>query len=210
MTDAYTAFIIDDDAAVRHSLMLMIEQEGIPVRVFDSAEAFLDEYSLHDKGCIIVDIHMPGMDGLRLQEILQNRQCTLPIIFLTGFGTIPQSVKAMKAGALDFLTKPIARTELVAGIRSAFSECEKQMRASKHNRKAKSFFLKLTEREKEVMALVVQGLANKEIAALLSISHRTVEIHRKNIMRKSGVANLLELVQLVNDSGADEYNLSNG
>ncbi|SES65274.1 two component transcriptional regulator, LuxR family [Nitrosomonas marina] len=204
MTDTYTAFIIDDDAAVRHSLMLMVEQEGIPVRVFDSAEAFLDEYSLYDKGCIIVDIHMPGMDGLRLQEILRNHQCTLPIIFLTGFGTIPQSVKAMKAGALDFLTKPIARTKLVASIRSAFSECEKQMRASKHNHKAKSFLSKLTEREKEVVALVVQGLPNKEIAALLDISHRTVEIHRKNIMRKSGVANLLELVQLVNESGADE------
>ena len=206
----YTVFIIDDDAAVCHSLMLMIEQEGISVQVFDSAEAFLKQYDPDSKGCIVADINMPGMNGLQLQEILNNRGGVLPVIFLTGYGTIPQSVKAIKAGALDFLTKPVTRAKLVAGIRSAFSECEKQQLTDKHHRKAKNFLSKLTEREKEVIVLVVQGLSNKEIATSLGISHRTVEIHRSHIMHKSGATSLLELVQIVNDADLNEQNVSNG
>ncbi|SER20541.1 RNA polymerase sigma factor, sigma-70 family [Nitrosomonas sp. Nm51] len=206
----YTVFIIDDDAAVRHSLMLMIKQEGISVRVFDSAGAFLEQCSPDDEGCIVVDINMPGMNGLRLQKLLNSRNYMLPVIFLTGCGTIPQSVKAMKAGALDFLTKPVTRAKLIASIHSAFSECEKQLLVEKHNRKVKHFLATLTEREKEVIALIVQGFSNKEIAAHLGISHRTVEIHRSHIMHKSGVASLLELVQLVNDAGVNAHSLSNG
>ncbi|MCB1984672.1 MAG: response regulator transcription factor [Burkholderiales bacterium] len=196
----FTVYIVDDDAAVRRSLMLMIEQEAIAVKVFDSAEAFLEHYRSQLKGCIIADIHMPGMDGLQLQEILGTRACTMPIIFLTGYGTIPQSVRAIKAGAVDFLTKPITRAKLIACIRSAFAECEKLMQTNQHNRNVQSLLSKLTEREREILEWVVQGLSNKEIASHLGISHRTVEIHRSHIMQKSGATNLLELAQLVNEN----------
>lgn len=209
ISDDFTVFIIDDDAAVRRSLMLMIEQEAIPVQVFESAEVFLEHYQPQFKGCIILDIHMPGMDGLQLQEKLGSRECALPIIFLTGFGTIPQSVRAIKAGAADFLTKPVTRAKLIASIRLAFVECEKLMQASQYNRKVKSLLSKLTERERETLVLVVQGLSNKEIATQLGISHRTVEIHRSNIMHKSGATNLLELVQLTHEVDLEKYRLSN-
>ncbi|GJL74387.1 MAG TPA: response regulator [Nitrosomonas sp.] len=205
----FTVFIIDDDAAVRRSLKLLIEQENIRVRVFENAEVFLKALQPEFKGCIVTDISMPGMDGLQLQEILHLHQYTMPVIFLTGYGTIPRSVRAIKAGAVDFLTKPITREKLLASIRAAFVECERMMEASRNNREAKSRLSKLTEREREVMVLVVQGFSNKEIAAQLKISHRTVEIHRGNIMHKTGAANLLELVQLAHECELDDYNYSN-
>lgn len=209
ISDGFTVFIIDDDAAVRRSLMLMIEQEAIPVQVFESAELFLESYQPQFKGCIISDIHMPGINGLQLQEMLGDCECAMPIIFLTGFGTIPQSVRAIKAGAVDFLTKPITRAKLIASIQSAFAECEKLMQANQHNRHVKSLLSKLTEREREVLVLVVQGLSNKEIASHLGISHRTVEIHRSHIMHKAGATNLLELAQLAHEIDLEQNRLSN-
>ena len=205
----FIVYIVDDDAAVRRSLMLMIEQEALAVKVFDSAEAFLKQYRPQLKGCIIADIHMPGMDGLQLQEMLANRVCIMPIIFLTGYGTIPQSVRAIKAGAVDFLTKPVTREKLIACIHSAFAECEKLMQASQHHRNVQSLLSKLTEREREILEWVVQGLSNKEIASHLGISHRTVEIHRSHIMQKSGATNLLELAQFVNEIDLKKHRLSN-
>ncbi|MCP5245835.1 MAG: response regulator transcription factor [Burkholderiales bacterium] len=204
----FTVYIVDDDAAVRRSLMLMIEQEAIAVKVFDSAEAFLEQCRPQLKGCLIADIHMPGMDGLQLQEMLANR-CTLPIIFLTGYGTIPQSVRAIKAGAVDFLTKPVTREKLIACVRLAFAECEKLMQASQHHHNVQSLLSKLTEREREILRWIVQGLSNKEIASHLGISHRTVEIHRSHVMQKSGATNLLELAQFVNEIDLEKHRLSN-
>ena len=196
ISDDSIVFIIDDDDAVRHSLMLMIEQEGIPVQVFESAEAFLKHFQPQFKGCIILDINMPGMDGLQLQETLGNYECSLPIIFLTGFGSVPQSVKALKMGAVDFLIKPVTREKLIESIRSAFVKCENLIQVRRHNHKTKSFLSKLTAREKEILGLVLQGRSNKEIGLDLDISYRTVEIHRRNIMHKAGATNLLELAEL--------------
>ncbi len=202
--DDFTVFIIDDDAAVRHSLMLMIEQQEISVQLFENAETFLKKNMLHLKGCIITDLQMPGMDGLQLQEELGKRGCVLPIIFLTGHGTIPQSVKAIKAGAVDFLTKPVTRKKLIACITSAFGECEKLLEAENSARRARLLLTKLTGREKEVLAFVVQGLSNKEIAAHLGISHRTVEIHRSNVMQKTGAMHLLELKKIAQESNQNK------
>jgi len=200
----FTVFIVDDDAAVRHSLKLMIEQESIKVKVFENADFFLKQYQSRCKGCIILDVNMPGKNGLELQEILSKREFSLPIIFLTGFGTIPQSVRAIKAGAIDFLTKPITRKKLLSNIQTAFVECAKLVETDKHTHKAKLRISKLTDREKEVMTCVIQGLSNKDIAAHFGISHRTVEIHRSNIMQKTGAINLLELTKIAQDSNPND------
>lgn len=194
-------FIIDDDAAVRDSLSLMIEQAGIQVRVFSSAAAFLDAYQANSFGCIILDVQMPEMDGIELQEELVKRNITLPIIFLTGHGNIPMSVKAIKTGAMDFLTKPVIREKLLSCIDTAFIEAERNINDMLQSQNILCCLSKLTEREREVMQLAVQGLSNKEIAAYLGISHRTVEIHKSKIMQKTGAGNLLDLARIVRESG---------
>lgn len=196
-----TVFIIDDDAAVRDSLTLLLKQEAIHVQSFFSAEAFLGVYQPDFTGCILLDIRMPGNDGLTLQEELKQRKSQLPIIFLTGYGSIPLSVKAMKAGAIDFLTKPVTRTKLLASIQSAFLEAYKTRHAAEHHQDALSRIVTLTEREQEIMTLVVQGYSNKEIAQRLHISFRTVEIHRSHILHKTGAHNLLDLVRIAQEIG---------
>lgn len=196
-----TVFIIDDDTAVRDSLTLLLEQEAIHVQSFTSAEAFLSAYKPDFTGCILLDIRMPGKDGLTLQEELNQRKSQLPIIFLTGYGSIPLSVKAMKAGAIDFLTKPVTRIKLLTSIQSAFLEAYKTQHAAEHHQDALSRIVTLTEREQEIMTLVVQGYSNKEIAQRLHISFRTVEIHRSHILHKTGAHNLLDLVRIAHESG---------
>lgn len=196
-----TVFIIDDDTAVRDSLTLLLEQEAIHVQSFTSAEAFLSAYKPDFTGCILLDIRMPGKDGLTLQEELNQRKSQLPIIFLTGYGSIPLSVKAMKAGAIDFLTKPVTRLKLLTSIQSAFLEAYKTQHATEHHQDALSRIVALTEREQEIMTLVVQGYSNKEIAQRLHISFRTVEIHRSHILHKTGAHNLLDLVRIAHESG---------
>lgn len=196
-----TVFIIDDDTAVRDSLTLLLEQEAIHVQSFTSAEAFLSAYKPDFTGCILLDIRMPGKDGLTLQEELNQRKSQLPIIFLTGYGSIPLSVKAMKAGAIDFLTKPVTRIKLLTSIQSAFLEAYKTQHAAEHHQDALSRIITLTEREQEIMTLVVQGYSNKEIAQRLHISFRTVEIHRSHILHKTGAHNLLDLVRIAHESG---------
>lgn len=194
-----TVFIIDDDAAVRDSLMLMIEQEGIKVKTFSSGEEFLAAYQSDTCGCAIIDIRMPGMDGLQLQQELSSRDIQLPIIFLTGHGDIPLSVKAIKAGAIDFLTKPVTRESLLHSVRSAILESRRLMTELVNGEDAKSRLADLTEREREVMTLAVAGSPNKEIARRLGISHRTVEIHKSKIMHKTRAANLLELARIASE-----------
>lgn len=196
-----TVFIIDDDPAIRDSLTLMIAQEDISVMAFDSAEAFLDACQPECLGCAIVDIRMQGMDGLQLQEQLAKREILLPIIFLTGHGDIPMSVRAIKAGAVDFLTKPVTREKLISSVRSAIREAEKNFTESIHHHDALSHLADLTSRERDVMLLAIQGYPNKEIARRLGISHRTVEIHKSKIMHKTGAINLLDLARIAHDGG---------
>ncbi|MDP3743081.1 MAG: response regulator [Methylotenera sp.] len=199
-----TVFIIDDEPAIRDSLTLMIAQENLSVMAFESANAFLETCQAECLGCAIVDIRMPGMDGLQLQEALLKRNILLPIIFLTGHGDIPMSVRAIKAGAVDFLTKPVSREKLITAVRSAMRESEKITTESIHRHDAKSRLADLTERERDVMMLAIQGYPNKEIARHLDISHRTVEIHKSKIMHKTGAINLLDLARIAHESGLTE------
>ncbi len=194
-----TVFIVDDDPAIRDSLTLMIGQENIAVSTFASAEAFLEACPPMHFGCIIIDIRMSGMDGMQLQEALSQRNILLPIIFLTGHGDIPMSVRAMKAGALDFLTKPVTREKLMVSVRSAIRESESILSKNASQQDAISRIAELTDRERDVMALAIQGYPNKEIARHLGISHRTVEIHKSKIMHKTGAVNLLDLARIAHE-----------
>ena len=200
MTKA-TVFIVDDDSAILDSLSLMIEQEHIAVQVFDSAETFLAAYQPECRGCAIVDIRMSGMDGIELHKVLLDRNILLPIIFLTGHGDIPMSVQAMKAGAVDFLTKPVTREKLLTSVRAAIQQSERVLSENANHQEALSHLTSLTDRERDVMLLAVQGHPNKHIARQLGISHRTVEIHKSKIMQKTGAINLLDLARIVHESG---------
>jgi FixJ family two-component response regulator len=199
-----TVFIIDDDPAILDALTLMLEQEKLIVKTFESAEAFLEGYHAERKGCAIIDVRMSGIDGLELQEVLLKRGILLPITFLTGHGSIAMSVKAMKSGATDFLTKPVTREKLLTAINAAVQESERLLTEDTHHQESMSRLTELTERERDVMLLAVQGLANKHIARELGISHRTVEIHKSKIMHKTGAENLLELARIVHESGCYE------
>ena len=195
-----TVFIVDDDAAIRDSLSLMIEQENIAVQAFDSAETFLAAYQPECPSCAIVDIRMPGMGGIELHEALLKRNILLPIIFLTGHGDIPMSVQAMKAGAVDFLTKPVTRERLLMAIRAAIQQSERVLSENANHQEALLHLASITDRERAVMLLAVQGHPNKHIARQLGISHRTVEIHKSKIMQKTGAINLLDLARIVHES----------
>lgn len=199
-----TVYIVDDEPTVRDSLTLLIEQEGISVQAFENAETFLSstrQLGYQIKGCILLDVRLPGLNGIQLQEELSHHKSLLPIIFLTGYGDIPTSVTAIKAGAIDFLTKPVTRAKLLTCIHSAFIESERWIEANKHNQDTLSRLAGLTKREHEVMMLAIQGYHNKEIASHLGISYRTVEIHRSNIMHKTGAINLLDLARIAYESG---------
>lgn len=199
-----TVFIVDDDPAVRDALSLMLKQQHMAVEAFENAEDFLARCQTDGHGCIIIDVRMPGMDGMQLQKELGRRNITLPIIFLTGHGDIPMSVRAVKAGAVDFLTKPVPREQLLASVRSALKMDQQiHVQIEKH-RQALSRVEALTEQERKVMALAVTGKPNKEIARHLSISHRTVEVHRARIMHKTGAANLLDLARIAQEAGIFE------
>lgn len=201
MTTPATIFIVDDDPAVRASLSMLLEQEGFIVESFDCAEHFLANVRPVPKSCAIVDIRMPDMDGMQLQTELASRGSALPLIFLTGHGNIPMSVRAIKAGAVDFLTKPITRAALMLSIEAALLESDRRHKQAEANKKACRCVESLTDREREVMVLASEALSNKEIARLLGISHRTVEIHKARIMEKTGAQTLLDLVKLAKSSG---------
>ena len=196
-----TIFIIDDEPAVRDSLEMMLEQEGFHVKTFQGGEPFLAEYQQEVLGCAVIDVRMPEMNGLQLQKIMVERNILLPIIFLTGHGDIPMSVDAIKTGATDFLTKPVTRERLLASIRPALIESEKKLSQAASIQEAKALLADLTEREREVMVLAINGFPNKEIAQRLNISHRTVEIHKSKIMHKTGAINLLDLASIAREGG---------
>ena len=196
-----TVFIVDDDHFVRDALKLMIEQENLAVQCYESGEAFVKRCPQTASGCVLLDVHMPGMNGLTLQQILAERHMPLPIIFLTGNGNIPMSVRAIKAGAVDFLTKPVTRGKLIAAIETALQENRKILQQTSLAEDAGALIARLTAREKDVMQLAIAGLPNKEIARKLDISFRTVEVHKSRIMQKTGAGNLIELARIARESG---------
>jgi FixJ family two-component response regulator len=201
MKNNATVFVVDDDPAVRDSLTLLLELEDIVVETFDSAAAFLADCRAVPRSCAIVDIRMPGMDGMQLQAELSKRGVLLPVIFLTGHGDIPLSVRAIKAGAVDFLTKPVTGAALLESVQAALLESERLSMDAETNQAAAARVACLTERERDVMALAVEGLHNREIAHRLGISHRTVEIHKARIMHKTGADTLLDLARIAEASG---------
>jgi len=180
--------IVDDDEAVRDAISLWLNCNGYHSLCFEHAEDFINHYSSDLQGCIIADIRMPGMNGLELQSHLNHLGCALPLVFITGHGTVPMAVEAMRHGALDYLRKPVDEQQLLRLVEQAFAL--DQLRASQTQRLAS-----LTPRERQVAQLVVDGLANKVIAANLNISQRTVEVHRSNVMTKLAVKTLPELVK---------------
>lgn len=192
-----TVYVVDDDPAVRDSLTLLLEQEDITVVTFASANAFLDAIDqTRPRCCAIIDIRMPGLDGLQLHTEITRRNILLPVIFLTGHGDIPMSVRAIKSGAMDFLSKPVTSHALLESVHVALLESEQIFSHIKANQSARLSLDNLTDRERDVLALAITGLSNKEIARRLDISHRTVEIHRAHIMHKTGASTLIDLVRI--------------
>jgi len=189
--------IIDDDEAMRDSLKWLLESRGLEVELYPSAEAFLRAFSSDFCGCLVLDVRMPGMTGLDLYEQLRARASTLPVIFITGHGDVPMAVSALKQGAADFIEKPFNDQDMLRLIEA----CMKQDRAAASKRAENAIAARrlesLTQREREVLDLIVVGKLNKQIADELGISIKTVEVHRSRVMEKMGANSVAELVQLV-------------
>jgi RNA polymerase sigma factor (sigma-70 family) len=194
-------FLVDDDAAVRDSLGRLLEAAGLRVEHYASAEEFLAGYRPGEAGCLVLDVAMPGMNGIELADVLAARGIQLPIIYLTAHGDIPMSVRAMKAGAEDFFEKPVKGEALIARIHEALARDSRRRDDNAISSAAREKLSRLTPREREVMTLAIHGHQNKEIARRLGISHRTVELHRSRVMRKTGTATLLELASMATASG---------
>ena len=195
MISPATVFVVDDDAAIRVGLERLLRSAGYQAKSFPSAQAFLTDAPPHAEACLILDVNMPGFNGLELQDALAARDWAIPIIFLTGAGDIPASVRAMKAGAVDFLTKPVEGAVLFEAIELALT------RAAADHRKQEAFalvrarFETLTPREKEVMLRVITGRLNKQIAGDLGAAEKTIKVHRARVMQKMQVQSVAELVR---------------
>ncbi|QMT60892.1 response regulator transcription factor [Legionella sp. PC997] len=187
-------FVVDDDPEICQSFRWLFESVNIPVRTYENAEAFLDSYDSMQKGCLIIDVRMPLMSGLELLEHLNASRNQLSIIMITGYGDIPMAVRAMKAGATDFILKPVNHQHLL----EITQKCLKKIHS--HSLQPQSDFYerleRLTKRERQVMDLVIEGKLNKQIAHTLDISISTVEVHRANVMRKMGTKTLAELIKI--------------
>jgi FixJ family two-component response regulator len=187
-------YVVDDDRGVREGLLNLLESAGLVVRTFPSAAQYLESPRHPMPACLILDIELPDINGLALQQrIAENGP---PIVFLTGHGDIPSSVRAIKAGAVDFLTKPFSPTELLAAIHAALEQDRRQGQSRAELARLRLRFSSLTPRERDVLPLIASGLLNKQAAAELSISDSTLQIHRGNIMRKMEAASLSELVRM--------------
>jgi FixJ family two-component response regulator len=195
-TTKQQVFLIDDDEAVRDAMGMLLESSGLTYRSFACASDFLDDYSNDLRGCLVLDIRMPNMDGLELQSILNGQNSTLPIIFITGHGDIPMAVEAMRLGALDFMRKPINELNLLQAINQALGH-ETDIRKQIYDIQQLTLKLDaLTQREQQIFERVSNGQANKSIAFDLGISERTVEVHRAQVMKKLNVKTLAQLVRL--------------
>ncbi|TCJ87594.1 response regulator transcription factor [Cocleimonas flava] len=196
-----TVFIVDDDQAVRDSLADLMDSVGINVETYATANDFLGQYTSDRLGCLILDIRMPGMSGLELQQELIRRDTVLPIIFITGHGDVPMAVQAIQAGALDFIQKPFRDQDLLDRVNYALKSCDSQQNNQQQTQSVKKHIHNLTPREHQVMEMIVEGKANKVIAIDLGLSQRTIEVHRKNVMQKLEARSLAELVRIVTQTG---------
>lgn len=192
-----TVFIVDDDEGVRDSLSFLMKSVGLNFATFSSAQEFLNNYDENPPGCLVLDIRMPGMSGLELQNKLNERRAILPIIFITGHGDVPMAVEAMQNGAADFIQKPFRDQELLDRINDALEQDSRNRHGLLEKRDIAGRMATLTQREHEVMELVAAGQANKVIAGDLGVSQRTVEIHRARVMEKMQTRSLAGLVRMV-------------
>ncbi|MHC4797999.1 MAG: response regulator transcription factor, partial [Planctomycetota bacterium] len=196
-----TVFIIDDDPSARKGLTRLVRAAGINAESFASAKEFLDSGKADVPGCILLDVRMPEMTGPELQEKLRGAEYTMPIIFLSAHGDVPTTARAMKKGAVDFLTKPVDKVDLLAAIQVSFAKDFENRNQLAESSSVKELLETLTPREHEVMTYVITGMLNKQIAGELSISEETVKIHRGRIMHKLGIVSVAELVRLCEKAG---------
>jgi FixJ family two-component response regulator len=189
-------FIVDDDVSVRESLELLVRDEKWKPETFASAQEFLDHPRKRVPSCLVLDLSLPGLNGLELQKQLAAEHIDMPIIFITGHGDVPKSVQAMKAGALEFLTKPINTDALVSAIRSALQRSSLALVQNAEMQELRDRYSSLTSRERQVMALVVSGLLNKQVGGELGISEITVKAHRGQVMQKMKANSLADLVRM--------------
>ena len=193
--------VVDDDASFRKSLLRLLKAHGLAAQAYDSAPDFLKSGLAGRAGCIVLDVRMPGLSGLDLQEELAQAECAMPVIFLTGHGDIPTSVQAMKKGALDFLTKPVDEDVLLASIHQALAQSELRCSERDEIDVVQARIRTLTEREREVMRHVIAGELNKQIGDRLGVVEKTVKVHRARVMGKMGVSSVAELVRLCSLAG---------
>ena len=195
-TSSQIVYVVDDDPAIRYAMQALMESVNLRHEIFSSADEFLKNEAEHRAGCLVLDIRMPGLGGLELQEELIERGSTLPIIFITGHGDVPMAVEAMQKGAVDFIQKPFRDQELLDRVRDALMTDKEQRAELERHAEVEQRLEKLTKREREVFDLVVTGKPNKVIAYELGVSQRTVEIHRARVMDKMQARSLADLVRM--------------
>jgi len=206
-------FVVDDDAWVRESLETLIHDEGWQPETFASAQEFLDRPRVSTPSCLVLDISLPGLNGLELQKRVAVERTDMPIIFITGHGDIPMSVGAMKAGAVEFLTKPFNDEVLLTAIRQALERSRLALAQEAEMQELRDRYASLTPRERDVMALVVSGLLNKQVAGELGITESTVKAHRGQVMQKmkaNSVADLVKMMARLHQSAATKHSVSSG
>jgi FixJ family two-component response regulator len=196
---APTIYVVDDDEGVRNSLRFLLKSVGLATRTLASAREFLETYKPGQPGCVVLDVRMPGMSGLELQQQLNVRGAIIPVIFITGHGDIPMAVEAMQHGAFDFLQKPFRDQDLIDRIQRALERDARNRTTLAQHDRIRERFDSLTPREREVLTLMASGKPNKVMAADLGVSQRTVEIHRARVMEKTGATSLAQLVRMVMD-----------
>jgi FixJ family two-component response regulator len=192
-----TVFIVDDDSGVRSSIRVLMKSVGLAATAFASAQEFLDAYQPHQAGCLVLDIRMPGMSGLELQQALNEKGAVIPVIFITGHADIPMAVEAMRHGAFDFLQKPFRDQDLIDRVQEALNRDKETREALREHGRIRARLASLTPREREVLDLLASGKANKMMAQDLGLSQRTVEIHRAHVMDKMGAKSVAQLVRMV-------------
>ncbi len=199
-----TVYIVDDDAAVRDSLALILGVAGYRTAIFADAEAFLHAYDARWRGCVLADLRLPGASGLDLQRTLQERGSALSLVIITAHGDVPSARAAFRARAVDFLEKPFERDQLLSAIEAAFAGEEQRASRGQRQLQAAEKLASLTQREREVLEHAARGMHAKEIGAALGISPRTVEVHKARVMAKLGVRNVAELVRIALDASPPE------
>jgi RNA polymerase sigma factor (sigma-70 family) len=197
MTEAPDVFVVDDDPSVRSSLKFLISTVGLHVETFDSAEAALQKLTPDAPACLVLDVRLRGLSGLDLQAELAARNCQVPIVFITGHGDIPMSVRAMKAGAVEFLTKPFRDQDLLDAVRVALERDRARREQEKEIRDLQERFESLTSREREVISMVVAGKLNKQIADQLGTAENTIKVHRSRAMDKMHAQSVADLVRMI-------------